>query len=119
MPGKNQRHDKDIRPSEITSEGIYQRRRDVLKLLGSGAVTLAAGCQAEPPPPAAAGSLAPPHPADGTDTTGGEAQTTYKDATHYNNYYEFGTDKSDPAANSSRFHPQPWRVEIAGHHETN
>ncbi|MBN8481133.1 MAG: protein-methionine-sulfoxide reductase catalytic subunit MsrP, partial [Xanthomonadales bacterium] len=44
-----------------------------------------------------------------------DPQTREIDATSYNNYYEFGTDKADPARNSTRFKPEPWSVEIAGH----
>jgi sulfoxide reductase catalytic subunit YedY len=43
--------------------------------------------------------------------------TTYKDATHYNNYYEFGTSKVDPANNSIAFQPRPWTLTIGGHAE--
>ena len=116
-----------IAASSITPETLYRGRRELLKLLGLGAVALSTGCHSEPPP--ATGAAAPaaaPGPAPGetalkpvrhTDTTGGDLQTTFKDATHYNNFYEFGTSKSDPAANSARFRPLPWTVEIAGHAE--
>ncbi len=43
-----------------------------------------------------------------------ESLTPYKDVTTYNNFYEFGTDKGDPARNSGSFKPDPWSVEIAG-----
>ncbi len=43
-----------------------------------------------------------------------EAQTPYKDVTTYNNFYEFGTDKSDPAANAKNFRTSPWAVSIEG-----
>ena len=39
---------------------------------------------------------------------------TYYEITNYNNFYEFGTDKSDPANNSSLFHPRPWSITIEG-----
>jgi sulfoxide reductase catalytic subunit YedY len=42
-----------------------------------------------------------------------DAPNSYKDITAYNNYYEFGTDKSDPAQNSQGFRPQPWKVNVA------
>jgi sulfoxide reductase catalytic subunit YedY len=43
-----------------------------------------------------------------------EAPNSYKDVTTYNNYYEFGTDKSDPAENAQKFSTRPWNVSIAG-----
>ncbi len=46
-----------------------------------------------------------------------EAPNTFEDITTYNNFYEFGTDKSDPAEHSGRFRPQPWSVAIAGEAE--
>jgi len=44
----------------------------------------------------------------------GEKQTSYNDITTYNNYYEFGTSKSEPAVNAKLFKPHPWTVSIAG-----
>src|SRR3981189_3564163 len=46
-----------------------------------------------------------------------DAPNSYKDITTYNNYYEFGTDKSDPAQNSQGFRPQPWKVTVSGEAE--
>ncbi len=43
-----------------------------------------------------------------------DKQTPYKDATTYNNYYEFGTDKSDPAQTAGTLKPRPWSVAIEG-----
>ena len=105
-------------PSAITPEPVYRRRRDVLKLLGLGAAGLVSGCGSEAAPPAV--TAAPT--VSGTalriarrvDDASSEPQTPYKDATHYNNFYEFGTGKTDPAANAGAFRPRPWAVEIAG-----
>ncbi|WPP00626.1 protein-methionine-sulfoxide reductase catalytic subunit MsrP [Pseudomonas sp. HR96] len=47
-------------------------------------------------------------------TVAGEGITPYKDATHYNNFYEFGTDKGDPAANAGTLKTEPWSVVIDG-----
>ena len=44
----------------------------------------------------------------------GEKLTKYEDVTTYNNYYEFGTDKADPAKNVSLFKPRPWTISIEG-----
>jgi methionine sulfoxide reductase catalytic subunit len=43
-----------------------------------------------------------------------EKQNTYEDVTHYNNFYEFGTDKSDPAKNAQKFQTTPWTVSVEG-----
>src|SRR5271170_3600099 len=46
-----------------------------------------------------------------------EPPNSYRDITTYNNYYEFGTDKSDPSENAQKFRTQPWNVSIAGEAE--
>ncbi|HWJ35791.1 MAG TPA: protein-methionine-sulfoxide reductase catalytic subunit MsrP [Steroidobacteraceae bacterium] len=46
-----------------------------------------------------------------------DAPNSYKDITTYNNYYEFGTDKSDPAENAQNFRTQPWNVAVGGEAE--
>jgi sulfoxide reductase catalytic subunit YedY len=105
---------------EITPESVYRRRRELLKLLGLGAAGLAAGCGAAPAPETAAEEAPAGRPlpiARRTDYARGEAETRYRDASHYNNYYEFGTGKGDAAANGARFRPRPWSVDIAGHAE--
>src|SRR5207249_3395930 len=43
-----------------------------------------------------------------------DKSTAYKDATTYNNFYEFGTDKSDPARSAGTLKPRPWSVTIEG-----
>lgn len=108
-----------IRPSEITPQAVYLRRRECLKLLGLGALALG-GCDSQ----AGAGDVEEVIPGTplavasrGKYTVDGPL-TRYRDATHYNNYYEFGSDKGQPARTSGGFHPHPWQVEIAGHAET-
>src|SRR5260370_12303418 len=43
-----------------------------------------------------------------------EKQNSYEDVTHYNNFYEFGTDKGDPAKNSKNFNTSNWVVSVEG-----
>src|SRR5579859_4449739 len=43
-----------------------------------------------------------------------EKQNSYEDVTHYNNFYEFGTDKTDPAKNAQNFQTSPWTVSVEG-----
>ncbi|MCB1573445.1 MAG: protein-methionine-sulfoxide reductase catalytic subunit MsrP [Xanthomonadales bacterium] len=110
--------DPRIKPSEITPESVYLRRRELLKGLAF-APALLAGCgNAQDPQPAAA--VEPELPGKrlvalrNSAFSTSETLTRATDATHYNNYYEFGTDKADPARNSSRFRPQPWSVTVGG-----
>ena len=96
----------DIRPSEITPHDQYLRRRDVLAGLGAlGLGTIGADSTAS-----AAKLVTKPSPL----STTGEPSTPRKDIISYNNYYEFGTDKADPAENSGSFKPMPWSVKIDG-----
>ena len=114
---------KSIRPTEITPESVYLRRRECLGMLGLGAVALLSGCDSDATSQAAADALPQPIPgkaltiAAHADYAAKEPLTRYKDVTHYNNYYEFGTDKGQPARTSGRFRAHPWTVEVAGHAE--
>ena len=106
-------------PSEITSPTVYHRRRELLKLMASGiagpslASWAARDALAQVQRP---GKLAPLAGAKsgvaGAMTM--EKVTDYKDATSYNNFYEFGTDKADPAKNAHTLKPNPWTVEVDG-----
>jgi sulfoxide reductase catalytic subunit YedY len=102
----------NLPPSEITPEGLYLRRRAFL-VGGAAAAVGLAGCKPKAGAPVA--PIEPPLPGVepgpfGTD----EARTPYKDITTYNNFYEFGTDKSDPAANAHRLKTRPWTVAFEG-----
>jgi len=103
----------DLRAHEITDEALYLRRRE---LLAGGA--LAAGvalawpwrARAAEAPSELAPLDAKPNPAFSTQ----EPQTAFADASSYNNFYEFGTDKSDPAENAGTLAPRPWFVAVDG-----
>jgi len=107
------------RSSEITSRGVYEGRREMLKLLAGGVAGAAlAGWAGRE---ALAGVTGPgklPPLAGGTSTVPGaqtmEKLSDYKDATSYNNYYEFGTDKGDPVKNAHTLKTRPWTVEVEG-----
>ena len=107
--------------SDITSQASYQGRRDMIKLMATGAAGAAmagwagreARAQTAFPKPgklAALGSVKSAVP--GAMAT--EKITDYKDATTYNNFYEFGTDKAEPAKNASTLVTKPWSVAIEG-----
>ncbi len=105
--------------SEITPQVAYQQRRSVLKHLASGAAGAAlaswAGRQAlaQTARPGKLAALAGAHSALAGAATM-EKVTDYKDASTYNNFYEFGTDKSDPAKNAHTLKVTPWTVDIEG-----
>ncbi len=98
----------DILPSEITPPEIYRERRRFMQGLGA----LAAGAALGAAPDAGAGvKLAGVRPsAYRLD----EDKTPYKDVTTYNNFYEFGTGKGDPAENAGSLKPRPWTLAIEG-----
>jgi sulfoxide reductase catalytic subunit YedY len=106
-------------PSEITPRAVYQNRRDLLKWMATGAAgaTLAgwAGREAiaQTAKPGKLAALAGAR----SDVPGAMAMdkvTPYPDATTYNNFYEFGTNKADPAENAGRLKTTPWTVEVEG-----
>lgn len=107
-------------PSEITPQGIYQERRDLIKLMATGTAGVAlaswAGreslAQAVPKPGKLAALSGVKSSVSGAVTM--EKVTDYKDATTYNNFYEFGTDKADPARNASTLQTKPWSVAVEG-----
>src|SRR5439155_23236964 len=94
----------DIRASEITSENIYFNRRKIFALAAGLAL---AGASITP---ARAEKLSFAKSPLSTD----EKPTTFENITSYNNFYEFGVDKSDPAANAHTLTTTPWRVKIDG-----
>ena len=115
------RHQADIRAREITPWSTYLRRREFL-LRSAGLAVVAAGGALPGCGPGEAGSgRAPEQPLRLLDAQPGpgelssdEPRTPYSDATRYNNFYEFGTDKQDPAANAGSLRTEPWSVTVEG-----
>jgi sulfoxide reductase catalytic subunit YedY len=106
--------------SDITPQGVYQQRRELMKLLAGGAAGAAlaswAGREALAQGVAKPGKLAA-LPGAKSAVAGAvtmEKVTDYKDASTYNNFYEFGTDKSDPAKNAHTLVTRPWTVAVEG-----
>lgn len=94
----------DIAPSEITPEALFKSRRAFVRELGLAGLAFAAlpvGAAKLP------GLVKSPY-----STT--DRLTPQDSVTHYNNYYEFGTDKSDPALTAGRFKTRPWTVRVDG-----
>ena len=107
-------------PSEITPARVYHQRRKLLQTLATGVAGAALASWAARD--ARAQIAARPNklaalPGVKSNVSGAavmEKITAYEDASTYNNYYEFGTDKSDPAKNAHTLKTQPWTVEIEG-----
>jgi sulfoxide reductase catalytic subunit YedY len=97
-----------IPPSEITPRSVYARRREFLLAATAAALLPVAG-----PASAARGDGraldARPSPLSTI-----EKPTPYADVTGYNNYYEFGTGKDDPARRAGSLRTEPWTVRIEG-----
>jgi sulfoxide reductase catalytic subunit YedY len=105
----------DLRSSEITDKNLYVRRREFIQAAAVTAVGAAAAGLG-----AAQADAAPSWPRvkvpnfSKTDFGAGEKPNSYQDITTYNNYYEFGTDKEDPANNASTLKTKPWTVKVDG-----
>jgi sulfoxide reductase catalytic subunit YedY len=104
-----------ILPSEITPEAVYLSRRRVLEagLGGIALATLGSKALAANQAPALASLTAPRNAALSIS----DAPNKYEDITTYNNYYEFGTGKDEPAVMSRDFKPTPWSVTVDGEAE--
>ena len=120
MPIHIPRHGFDhATPSDITPRAIYEQRRDLIKLLAGGAAgAVVAGwaardAMAQTPRPGKLAALPGARSAVAGAVTM-EKLTDYGDVTGYNNFYEFGTDKADPARHAHALQTSPWSVEIEG-----
>lgn len=106
------RHKPDIRPSEITDERLYWNRRAFIRAAATvGAAALGASVVNRLAEAAARGGFA-----KGSAGKGGleDKLNTYEEITTYNNFYEFGTGKEDPARYAHTLRPRPWAVEVTG-----
>ena len=102
----------DIAQSEITTPDLYRGRRDFLRSVGMLTAAAGAGLLLRPEPThAAAQKLSGLRRSPFSIA---EEKTRYKDVTTYNNYYEFGTDKDEPAENAHTLRTRPWTVAIEG-----
>jgi methionine sulfoxide reductase catalytic subunit len=105
------RFEPDLKEGEVTPEPLYLRRREFLALGAAGAAAmLLPGCAKADPQPT--GATLPV--ARRLEKAGGEAPTSWSAVTGYNNFYELGTDKDDPARNAGSLRPRPWTISIEG-----
>jgi sulfoxide reductase catalytic subunit YedY len=103
-----------IAPSEITAEEVYLDRR---KLLAAGVATAAIGGLGLGRAQAASPQLPALKAERNAAMSITDAPNSYEDITTYNNYYEFGTGKDEPAVMSRDFKPTPWSVTVDGEAE--
>ncbi len=101
-----------IASSEITPESVWLNRRNLMKAAAAGAGLVAAGeAMADSSVPQALDFVSAP---DGSAYKAKEDLTPYEAATTYNNFYEFGTDKSDPARFAAAMTTDPWEIKVGG-----
>lgn len=100
------RRPSDILPSEITRREVWQRRRTLLRaaLAATGAAVLPAAVRAAEKLPELRKS----------PLSTEEEPTDYEHVVNYNNFYEFGYKKPDPAERAKEFRTRPWSVRITG-----
>jgi methionine sulfoxide reductase catalytic subunit len=106
----------DIRTSEITDKKVYLNRREFIRATGGTAIAAAAGVIGAETLLQAKGAA---HGRKLENVTKGPFSTdeklnSWEDITSYNNYYEFGTDKSSPADLAKNLKPEPWTVAVEG-----
>jgi methionine sulfoxide reductase catalytic subunit len=103
-----------IPSSEITPQPVYARRREFMKAAAAGAILSATvGCSEDTSSAQGTGRQKLANVAKSRFSSI-EEPTEYKHVTLYNNYYEFGTDKSDPALYAGRLRTRPWTVSVEG-----
>ncbi|HQZ19003.1 MAG TPA: protein-methionine-sulfoxide reductase catalytic subunit MsrP [Vicinamibacteria bacterium] len=97
---------RDVKSSEITPESLYVNRREWLAAAAGAAALSAFAPAARAQDPQAVGKPFGLQPDD--------KPTPWQDVTTYNNFYEFGTDKSDPAQFATKFKTSPWTITVDG-----
>ncbi len=105
----------DVRPSEITSEKNYLKRREFIRAgaIAGGSLLAAPAMSALLPSSRGVAIKGVSRSRYSTD----EAANSFEDISTYNNYYEFGTGKSDPFENAREFETRPWTISVEGHAE--
>ncbi len=103
---------------EITSQSVYLSRRNIIRGMAAGAAGWGlSGWMAQAQAQTVRPGVLPALNFAASSVPGAvvmDRPTAYKDATTYNNFYEFGTDKSDPARRAGSLKTDPWSVEIEG-----
>ena len=102
----------DIRYSEVTPRSVYLRRREFIQAAATATVGAAAALVTPEAEAQGNGAKLPNVRKSPLSTT--EQPNAYGDITSYNNFYEFGTDKEDPAANAHMLKTRPWTIRVEG-----
>ncbi|MBA0086967.1 MAG: protein-methionine-sulfoxide reductase catalytic subunit MsrP [Acidobacteria bacterium Pan2503] len=106
----------DLTAADITPKQVYLNRRRFLEAMGIVGATAVAGSRvlelAAPSEAAVAATKFNALLKSPFSTT--EKENSYEEVTHYNNFYEFGTDKTDPAKNAQKFDTSNWMVSVEG-----
>jgi len=100
--------------SDVTPKAIYDRRKFLAGLIAAGSALAGWESIAAATAEAPVGGGAPLRGFDKWPDSTDETPTPLGDVTSYNNFYEFGTDKSDPARNAHTLRTSPWSVEVSG-----
>ena len=109
-----------IYSSDITPQQVFEQHQQSRRRFLVGAATLGAGALATRAIPSLVDPRTTVQAADQpivikpSSYTLPDAQTPLNKASNYNNFYEYGTDKSDPAHNAGKLHTRPWPIEITG-----
>ena len=111
-PGVDQSKGGIILPSEITPREVYEGRRQFIARIAATAAVGSSIWEMANREAFAQGTKLAATPNAALSTQ--EKQTSFKDASSYNNFYEFGTDKGDPAENAHTLRTRPWTVRIEG-----
>jgi sulfoxide reductase catalytic subunit YedY len=105
----------NLRETEVTPEPLYVRRREFLSLGAAGALGWAGAALSYS---SLASAKDNPSPTFSNLKRGNfatdEKPTPFADVSTYNNYYEFGTAKNDPAENAGSFPTRPWTIALEG-----
>jgi sulfoxide reductase catalytic subunit YedY len=106
----------DLTPADITPRSVYANRRKFLRELGLAGVAAVAGrgLLNLVSPSRIVCAATKLNDLIKSPFSTGEKQTPYDDVTHYNNFYEFGIDKTAPAKNAQNFRTSPWTVSVEG-----
>jgi sulfoxide reductase catalytic subunit YedY len=110
----------DIRESDVTPKSAYLRRREFLQVAGSTAAAVAAGAAGPIFTGTSTVHAQNPNAQKLTDfkksplSVTDEKLNSYRDVTTYNNFYEYGLDKGDPAQYARSLKPRPWTVKVEG-----
>ena len=99
-----------LRDCEVTDEALYLDRRAFIASAAAGLALGASEAGAAPPP-----QPAPLAAARNAAFSLADKPTKYEAATTYNNFYEFGTEKDDPARLAHTLRPRPWTLRVEGH----